>query len=422
MQAFVLSVVARAQRRDGHWFATASDEIGVRESVLRNHATHGDNLSLAILIHVTRQQFSRFEELYWPWPQVSKVIKAASNFNAQDTSPELQHEFCALWNQIVLDVQGDNKMCLAFFVLRRIRNVYVALHQGTDAAPTLFSASTDDEDRILWDPSAYPLCNIPTHHPYSNAHVPASTAIPRTVMCSSALIPAPISSTGDAASPPILARVHTDENSIVAPLFNNNMSAPASFHAAHWTAAGGLRDSATSPDPAIASTVREIETSTRSMPPTTDEASISPSSIPLTGAGSDKNNADLAHSDAADAPSSAVLELELKPDDTLLTVSHLSIPASTSFGTSPWPSAPELSAVASDKGTDSREDRVALDPPSVNRAIQANTMAILDPLLQPPSQPSATDLAIASPSLREPNAEHTGDHPPYTSHGQYDIV
>jgi hypothetical protein len=63
IRAIVLSVITRAQRCDDHWFAMASDEMGVPESVLRNHATHGNDLSLAILIHVVRQQFT----LFWKW-------------------------------------------------------------------------------------------------------------------------------------------------------------------------------------------------------------------------------------------------------------------------------------------------------------------------------------------------------------------
>ena len=65
IRAMVSSVVARAQRRDNLWFAMAADEMGVglvAESLLRNHATHGNNLSFAILIHLVRKQFSLFRE------------------------------------------------------------------------------------------------------------------------------------------------------------------------------------------------------------------------------------------------------------------------------------------------------------------------------------------------------------------------
>ncbi|KAF8265159.1 hypothetical protein EI94DRAFT_370286 [Lactarius quietus] len=130
MQALVLSLVARAQRRDHRWFAMASDELVIAESVLRDHATHGDNLSLAILIAIVRQQFTRFWTLGWPWFHFSKVLEAASKFNVLDTSQEQQHEFCALWNQVVRKVQSGGDFNMGHEVLGRIRNVYVTLHQG----------------------------------------------------------------------------------------------------------------------------------------------------------------------------------------------------------------------------------------------------------------------------------------------------
>ena len=154
--AIVSSVVARAQRRDDLWFAMAAEELGVPESVLRNHATHGNDLSLAILIHVVRKQLTLFQDQHWPLYGFSEVLEAASKFDVLDTSPELQHEFCALWNQVT---RGAGDMA-SWYILRPIRNVYLTLHLHTDCAPTPFSASTSDEDLILG-----------SHH-----HIPCATS------------------------------------------------------------------------------------------------------------------------------------------------------------------------------------------------------------------------------------------------------
>ncbi len=89
----------------------------------------------------------------------------------------------------------------------------------------------------------------------------------------------------------------------------------------------------------------------------------------------------------------------------------------------PQPSfAPDLGAAA--KGESSakaalHKERDALDPPS---AIRENIMAAPNLPLQSPSPSPVTDVAIAGPSWRSLSAEHTGDHPPHLSHGQYDIV
>jgi hypothetical protein len=166
-QFAISNVIATRQPHDDSWYLLASNELGVPENVLRNHAVHGDSLSLVVLIHVVRQQFIHFREPFWPHYDFSYVLATASKFNAQDTSPELQHEFCALWNQIVREVQDGYDHRMAFRILGQIRNVYLALHQDTDSSPTLFSSSTSDSDDILFDPTSYPVCKVPGHHPES---------------------------------------------------------------------------------------------------------------------------------------------------------------------------------------------------------------------------------------------------------------
>ena len=185
-QAVISMIVVKAQPRDDSWFILASYELGTPEAVLQGYATHGDSLSLAILIHITRQQLSLYGEAHWPNDGFSKVLEVASKFNVRDTSPDLQHDFCALWNQIVHQVQNGNVQYgdarrMVIRMLSPIRNVYIALHQDTNSAPTQFSASTDDRDYILWEPSSYPVCNVASHHPDTTSLTshdrPASTTM-----------------------------------------------------------------------------------------------------------------------------------------------------------------------------------------------------------------------------------------------------
>jgi hypothetical protein len=327
IRAIVSSVVARAQRRDDLWFSMASHEMGVSESVLRNHATHRSNLSLAILIHVVRRQFNLFEEEHWPYYSFWRVLEAASKFDVLDTSPELQHEFCALWNQVT---RGAD-MGISKYILRPIRNIYLTLHLHTDSAPTAFDASTGDEDDILCYPSTYPLCNVPGHHSHSTPHthdVAIPTAISHAILPGDvALVPSSLASTPDAPSPSVPTAVNVDNNPMDVPLLDN-ISVPASSYRAHQTATESVRDSATSPDPAAASAAGNSP-SARTMPSTTRETSTSTSSVPPPAAVSLQNNADLlAHSSAPETPSSASPEPVL--DDitgpSLLT-SHLLSPS-----------------------------------------------------------------------------------------------
>jgi hypothetical protein len=172
-QATISMIVSRVHPRDDSWFNLASSAMGVPEAALRNYAAHGDSLSLAILIHVVRQQFKYFLKSSWPTADFSFVLEAASKFDGRVTSTDLQLEYCTLWNQIARKAQNDNSQQIAFRILRRIHRVYLALHQDSDSAPTRLCASPYNEDDILmlWEPSSYPLCTIPGHHPDSTPHI-----------------------------------------------------------------------------------------------------------------------------------------------------------------------------------------------------------------------------------------------------------
>ena len=316
MRAIVSSVIARAQQRNDLWFAMAADEMGVSESLLRDYATRGDSLSLFILIHVVRQQFSFNWSLSWPMLEFSKVLEAASKFNVSDTSPELQHEFCALWNQIVRKVNRlfpiplHMRRSMKLYILARIRNVYLALHQDADPALSRLSAFDADEDLYLRSFS-FPLCDTSGHHPDSTPHihdVSNSTTIARAVQHDGAtLVPTSPSSTHPV-PPPLSVSVplHADENVVNAPRLDNH-TVPAFLHSAHQTVTDSesVLDSAASPNPATASVARDIETSAQTMSLTSPGSLPSNSSVSSTCAVPFQNV--LVHSDASDTRFQIVL-------------------------------------------------------------------------------------------------------------------
>ena len=124
----------------------------------------------AIFNHVARRAIYPTDS--WDW--CLYLLPPLSKFDIHDT---LQNEFCAIWNEIVQKAR-DRFWLLrpgpSVYLLRRIRHLYVALHQGTDAAPTPFDASTTDKDLILERPSSYPFCDIAADHSTPNG----STAPP----------------------------------------------------------------------------------------------------------------------------------------------------------------------------------------------------------------------------------------------------
>ena len=247
IQAIVSSIIARSQRRDNVWFAMAADEIGIPESVLQSHATHGNDLPLAILIHVICQEFHHYGNRRWPSNEFWKVLEAASKFDVLDTSPELQHEFCALWNEVV---RANDDGMMPWYILKPIRNIYLMLHLHTDCAPTEFSASTSDEDDILYEISAYPLCNIPGHQPDTIPRIhdaSTSTVVPLSALHNNAALVS--SFPADAPSHSVITPDLVDKSTVEVPQIDNTLVL-APLSRAHQTAMGDRHDSASSPDPA----------------------------------------------------------------------------------------------------------------------------------------------------------------------------
>jgi hypothetical protein len=165
-QSIIARILASVQERDDRWITLASQVFGLSGQDLREKiALEDDSVLLSILIHVTRQSLPFYYSCNWG------VLEALSKFDIRNTLPRLRDDFCALWNEIVQEARIRGSYTTPVSILLKIRQPYIALHQGTDAAPTAFSASTPDLYAILRQPSSYPLCHISTHHPDSTPHL-----------------------------------------------------------------------------------------------------------------------------------------------------------------------------------------------------------------------------------------------------------
>jgi len=154
VRRIVTQVVAGVRERDDRWISLAKAEFGVPDSVLRDNIRHGDSALLSLLIHLTRQAFRSGS-----WTPF--ILGTLTRFDLCNTLPELQHEFCALWNEIVREAWKGGAGCAAVNILREIRHGYIGLHQGNDA----FSAHTNYYNPVLAQPQSYRFCNIPSHRP-----------------------------------------------------------------------------------------------------------------------------------------------------------------------------------------------------------------------------------------------------------------
>jgi hypothetical protein len=157
-QGILAKVLWTVPERDDRWVELATRVYSLPERELRDILTHDhDSGSLAILIHLTRKSFR--SDLLWD------VLEAFTQIDIRKTLSGLQHDFCTLWNEIVQEAKNRRAYSIPIYTLREIRHHYIALHEGTDAAPTLFTPSTGPLDRILFYPSSYPLCDIVSHRP-----------------------------------------------------------------------------------------------------------------------------------------------------------------------------------------------------------------------------------------------------------------
>ena len=163
---FARTIVSERERND-NWVTLVSRAFDQGEQYLRDNIALGnDSVLLAILIHEARRQYHSFDVPLWD------VLRALSKFDIHNTHPRVQHDFCTLWNEIVQRTRGQSWINhRSYLTLKRIRHLYIALHQGTDAAPTAFSASTDSRDHIFEDPSSYPVCKLASHRPDSTSDV-----------------------------------------------------------------------------------------------------------------------------------------------------------------------------------------------------------------------------------------------------------
>ncbi|KAH9056357.1 hypothetical protein EDB87DRAFT_1687577 [Lactarius vividus] len=163
---------AQTQARDERWLRLVTRQINVSKSVLRSYLDHGDSILLANLIHIIRQTLRTTSVIEKHHESLiteasSKTLESISKLDAGGSLPELQHEFCGLWNQLVHVAQDDghlNVRNVTLATLKNVRKVYIALHEHSVAHSTAFAA-TDDGDAALDDITSYPICTIPGHEP-----------------------------------------------------------------------------------------------------------------------------------------------------------------------------------------------------------------------------------------------------------------
>jgi hypothetical protein len=175
VRRIVTQVVTGAPERNERWIELVVDEFEIPREVLLDKIGHSDHsVLLALLLYMIRH--ANQSGSWTPW-----ILSSLCQFDTGDTLPELQHDFCTLWNEIVHQAQRDGRDSTAVNILREIRHAYIQLHRGTVAAPIHFSARTYHFNDVLAEPQSYPRCTIARHRRSPVADQVTSTATPASI-------------------------------------------------------------------------------------------------------------------------------------------------------------------------------------------------------------------------------------------------
>jgi Family of unknown function (DUF6535) len=130
--------------RDENWYELVFgllDPENTPKPLLHRYLSHGHSILLANLMFIVRRIVQAYSGLSTKRQQedllhaTSRTLKFISKFNVKhNIVPELQHEFCDLWNQLADKAENDDRLhvkCITKTVLEHTRKLYDALHPGT---------------------------------------------------------------------------------------------------------------------------------------------------------------------------------------------------------------------------------------------------------------------------------------------------
>ena len=135
-QCSAAAVISNVRERDEYWYELVSGQLDIPKPLLYRYLSHGDSILLANLMFIVRrivQAYSGSSENQQSDLRHAtlKTLKFVCKFDINHTVPELQHDFCDLWNLLADKAENDKRprvMRIAKTVLEHTRKLYNALH------------------------------------------------------------------------------------------------------------------------------------------------------------------------------------------------------------------------------------------------------------------------------------------------------
>ncbi|KAI0260827.1 hypothetical protein BC834DRAFT_973122 [Gloeopeniophorella convolvens] len=137
-------------RTEERWFPIILRQMGVDEATLRQYISYGDSLSLANLLYRIRNAlcYSSMDFPHRsPWPPSQEDAR----IRIEDTLPELQHQFCEVWNRSLdrITPSGDASTMRPWArfrwisILAYLHDFFETLHPNWHPPSLLFQETMD---------------------------------------------------------------------------------------------------------------------------------------------------------------------------------------------------------------------------------------------------------------------------------------
>ncbi|KAI0252033.1 hypothetical protein BJV78DRAFT_1154009 [Lactifluus subvellereus] len=160
----VAVAISRIHDYNDDWIGIVQRHLGLPKSLLKKYCARGDSVRLSNLTHLIQElKTSHFNnsDQFKPGKVWRNVLVETRKLRTTNITPEVQHEFCNQWNDLVDVESGPTRFrsgsSNAKQILSHICAIHLTLHEGM---PTAFSAPANDHAGVL---RPYPRCNVPPH-------------------------------------------------------------------------------------------------------------------------------------------------------------------------------------------------------------------------------------------------------------------